>query len=75
MNGSIDITNIADYIISVSKVSKAQRKKDSILKDCVLKVMKDRLTGNDEVFVNLSFDKVRKRFYGYDEELNKNYIA
>lgn len=75
VNGSIDITNIADYIISVSKVSKAQRKKDSILKDCVLKVMKDRLTGNDEVFVNLSFDKVRKRFYGYDEELNKNYIA
>lgn len=37
--------------------------------------MKDRLTGNDEVFVNLSFDKVRKRFYGYDEELNKSYIA
>lgn len=73
ISGSTDITNIADYVISVSRVDSAARNKESFLKDSVLKIMKDRPSGNGEVHVNLNFDRERKRFYSYDAELEKDY--
>jgi len=74
ISGTTDITNIADYVISVSRIEDELRRKNPILKDCVLKVMKDRPTGNLEVQVNLSFDKERRRFYSNAIELEKDYV-
>lgn len=73
VSGSIDITNIADYVISVSRVDNAARKKEPNLRDTVVKIMKDRPTGNEEIHVNLYFNKERKRFYAYDTELDRDY--
>ncbi|MFW2490945.1 DnaB-like helicase C-terminal domain-containing protein [Clostridium chromiireducens] len=71
--GSGDITNLADYVISISRVSKEDRDKNPILKDSVIKVMKDRIKGNGEFAVTLSYDTTRKRFYSNNLELNKEY--
>ncbi|WP_154840617.1 DnaB-like helicase C-terminal domain-containing protein [Clostridium paraputrificum] len=71
--GSGDITNLADYVMSISRVSEEDREKIPILKDSVIKVMKDRIKGNSEFAINLEFDRVRKRFYSSQFELNKDY--
>lgn len=77
--GTGDITNLADYIVAVKRVSDKDREIDKAkkylygLKDCVVKIMKDRPKGTSEFVVNLSFDKERKRFYSYPTELNKEY--
>lgn len=71
--GSVDITNLADYVISVGRVEEELRCEQKELKDCVLKFMKDRPSGNGEFFVNLHFERERRRFYEYPTELNKDY--
>lgn len=71
--GSGDITNLADYVMSISRVTKEDREKKPSLKDSVIKVMKDRIKGNSEFGVDLEFDRVRRRFYSYQFELNKDY--
>lgn len=71
--GSGDITNLADYVLSISRVTDEQREKQPALKDSVIKIMKDRIKGTSEFIVNLNYDKVRKRFYHYNAELNKSY--
>ena len=59
--------------MSISRVSEEDREKIPILKDSVIKVMKDRIKGNSEFAINLEFDRVRKRFYSSQFELNKDY--
>ena len=73
--GTGDITNLADYVISISRVTKEDREKSTELldKDSVIKIMKDRIKGNGEFINTFKFDRVRKRFYEYQEELNKDY--
>lgn len=71
--GSGDITNLADYVLSISRVSEEQKEKSPGLKSSVIKVMKDRIRGNSEFMINLDFDETRKRFYSYKSELNKDY--
>lgn len=77
--GTGDITNLADYIVAVKRVSDKDREIDKAkkylygLKDCVVKIMKDRPKGTSEFAINLNFDKERKRFYSYPTELNKEY--
>lgn len=77
--GTGDITNLADYIVAVKRVTEKDKEIDKAkgsplgLKDCVVKVMKDRPKGTSEFAVNLNFDKVRKRFYSYPNELNREY--
>lgn len=77
--GTGDITNLADYVMAVRRISDRERKKDEEsdfpigLKDSLLKVMKDRPKGSSEFSINLNFDRYRKRFYSNQEELNKDY--
>ncbi len=76
--GSGDVTNLADYVIAIKRVSdeekeKAYEKEHIILKDCILKVMKDRPKGSSEFAVQFDFDKERRRFYSSKYELNKDY--
>ena len=73
--GSGDITNLADYVISISRISDEEKEKEIALrdKDAIIKVMKDRIKGNGEFVIILNFDKNRKRFYSSLDELNKDY--
>lgn len=73
--GTGDITNLADYVVSISRITDEDRQKSSELmdKDAVIKVMKDRIKGNGEFFITLNFDIERKRFYTSQNELNKDY--
>lgn len=71
--GTGDITNLSDYVISISRVTEKERNDDPTLKDSVVKVMKDRPKGTAEFFVDLNFDIERKRFYMSLDELNKDY--
>lgn len=75
--GSGDITNLADYVLSVTRVTNEMREaaklKNVVLKDSIVKVMKDRPKGTSEFGIDLSFNSVRKRFYYYQDELNKDY--
>lgn len=73
--GSGDISNLADYVISISRITDEDRMKSSELmeKDAVIKVMKDRIKGNGEFANTFKFDKTRKRFYSILNELNKDY--
>lgn len=71
--GSGDITNLADYVLSITRVTEEDRKENSELKDCIIKVMKDRPKGTSEFYINLSFDMDRRRFYSSNGELTRNY--
>lgn len=71
--GAAEITNLADYVLSISRVTDEQRQEITSLKDSVVKVMKDRIKGNGEFAINLNFDKTRKRFYSHQSELDKDY--
>ncbi len=71
--GTGDITNMADYVFSISRITSKDRKKNSKYRDCIIKMMKDRPKGTEDFAVTLSFDKDRKRFYGSLLELNKKY--
>lgn len=70
--GTGDITNLADYAISIKKNSEREKKKDPTLKDAYVEILKDRMRGF-EFGVDLNFDKVRRRFYSDNQELNKDY--
>lgn len=73
--GSGDISNLADYVMSITRVTDEMRKKTIELedKDAVIKIMKDRIKGNSEFAVPLEFDTNRKRFYSNLNELSKDY--
>lgn len=73
--GTGDITNLADYVISISRITDEDREKNHALigKDAVIKIMKDRIKGNGEFANTFSFDNERKRFYSNQNELNKDY--
>lgn len=73
--GTGDITNLADYVISISRITDKDKEKAPELngKDSVIKVLKDRIRGNGEFASILNFDKERKRFYSNQNELNRDY--
>lgn len=71
--GTGDITNLADYVMAVKRVTEKEREDDPSLRDTVIKVMKDRPKGSNEFYVDLSFDKARKRYYSSLSELDKDY--
>ena len=73
--GTGDITNLADYVISISRITDKDKEKEPELngKDSVIKVLKDRIRGNGEFASLFNFDKERKRFYSNQNELNKDY--
>ncbi|WP_113885956.1 DnaB-like helicase C-terminal domain-containing protein [Clostridium butyricum] len=73
--GSGDITNLADYVVSISRITDEDRGKspDLIDKDAVIKIMKDRIKGSSELYSTFKFDAERKRFYSNQNELNRDY--
>lgn len=70
--GTGDITNLADYAISIKKNTEKEKKKDPTLKDSYIEILKDRMRGF-EFGLDLNFDKERRRFYSDNQELNKDY--
>lgn len=70
--GTGDITNLADYALSIKKNSEKEKKKDPTLKDAYVEILKDRMRGY-EFGVDLNFSKYRRRFYSDNYELNKDY--
>lgn len=73
--GSGDITNLADYVISISRITDDDREKNKALmeEDAVIKVMKDRIKGTSEFYTTYKFDTTRKRFYSNQNEINRDY--
>lgn len=74
--GSGDITNLADYVISISRVSEKDKrnpKSEVYDKDAVIKIMKDRIKGTGEFLEAFKFEKERKRFYQTQKEIDKDY--
>lgn len=70
--GTGDITNLADYAISIKKNSEREKKNDATLKDAYVEILKDRMRGQ-EFGIDLEFCKYRRRFYSSNNELNKIY--
>lgn len=68
--GSANITNLADYVTTISRV-----KDDVVEYDAILKILKNRHTGVN-VGKKLMFNIERKRFYSSEteKELNKRYL-
>ena len=68
--GSANITNLADYVTTISRA-----KDDVVEYDAILKVLKNRHTGVN-VGKKLMFDIDRKRFYSAEteKELNRRYF-
>lgn len=68
--GSANITNLADYVTTISRA-----KDDVVEYDAILKILKNRHTGVN-VGKKLMFNIERKRFYSSEteKELNKRYL-
>ena len=68
--GSANITNLADYVTTISRA-----KDDEVEYDAILKILKNRHTGVN-VGKRLMFNIERKRFYSAEteKELNKRYL-
>ena len=68
--GSANITNLADYVTTISRA-----KDDVVEYDAILKILKNRHTGVN-VGKKLMFNIERKRFYSAEteKELNKRYL-
>ena len=68
--GSANITNLADYVTTISRA-----KDDVVEYDAILKILKNRHTGVN-VGKKLMFSIERKRFYSSEteKELNKRYL-
>lgn len=68
--GSANITNLADYVTTISRA-----KDEEVEYDAILKILKNRHTGVN-VGKKLMFDIDRKRFYSSEteKELNKRYL-
>ena len=68
--GSANITNLADYVTTISRA-----KDDEVEFDAILKILKNRHTGVN-VGKKLMFDIDRKRFYSAEtgKELNRRYF-
>lgn len=68
--GSANITNLADYVTTISRA-----KDEEVEYDAILKILKNRHTGVN-VGKRLMFNIERKRFYSSEteKELNKRYL-
>lgn len=85
VSGSSDITNLADYVIGVHRATREEKEQYEAQqaranantlpnpRDASITLFKDRPTGSSEKEASLYFDKVRKRFYLSESDLNKHY--
>lgn len=74
--GTGNITNLADYVTSIVRVSEEEKEekeaKGEPIYDAEYHILKNRHTGKLPK-IALRFDNVRKRFYSNGEELSRNY--
>lgn len=73
VSGSADITNLADYVLAIARVSDKTKSEHPEELDSSLYLLKDRPTGTSEKKAALNFSKKRRRFYIHESELNKQY--
>jgi len=81
--GSGDITNLADYVIAIHRVSPTEKedvhdKKGKVLQegcpyDTILDLFKNRPLAHQDKVIGLNFDIRSKRMYGATDDLNKQY--
>ena len=60
--GSGDITNLADYVTAITRVTAREKQENPDLPDSIIEILKNRLTGVEPA-AELLFDRERKRFY------------
>lgn len=70
--GSGDITNLADYVIAVHRVTRAE-KKDGCEYDSLVDLFKNRSYGHQDKTIELFYDMKSKRMYGESDDLHKDY--
>lgn len=61
--GSGDITNLADNVFSVYRLTAEEKKAEGVEGDAVLDVFKSRFSGQQDCHIGLCFDENSKRFY------------
>lgn len=81
--GSGDITNLADYVLAVHRVTPAEKeetvnKKGNVIAegcpyDNILDLFKNRPLGHQDKTIGLHFDMASKRMYGDSDDLNYQY--
>ncbi|HSQ90309.1 DnaB-like helicase C-terminal domain-containing protein, partial [Romboutsia sp.] len=71
--GSANITNLADYVTTITRVDKTEEEGVKFEHDAIFSVEKNRPTGVQNKNVGLNFDTHRRRFYINNQELNKNF--
>lgn len=81
--GSGDITNLADYVLAIHRVTPKEKegtinkKGDYIVQPClfdnILDLFKNRHTGYQDKAIGLYFDVKCKRMYGESDDVNKKY--
>ena len=79
VSGSGDITNLADNVFSVHRMTEEDKTDKDMMKflDCdnLVDIFKNRFSGRQEITIGLKFDQTCKRFYQPSEPwaLNKKY--
>ncbi|ENY8658747.1 DNA helicase, partial [Clostridioides difficile] len=61
--------NYADYILSTYRVIDEEEEAD----DTYLLILKNRITGKQNISFKMNFSERRKRLYTTSEELNRDY--
>ena len=83
VSGSGDITNLADYVIAIHRVTPAEKEpmldksgkvqQEGCPYDTILDLFKNRPLGHQDKVIGLNFDMKSKRMYGTTDDLNKQY--
>jgi len=76
--GSGDITNLADYVLAVHRVTNSEKESVTIKGeeipgcpyDCILDLFKNRPLGYQDKAIGLHFDMTSKRYYGDSDDLD-----
>lgn len=69
VSGASEIVNYADYILSTYRVIDEEEETD----DTYLLILKNRITGKQNISFKMNFSERRKRLYTTSEELNRDY--
>ena len=76
VSGSGDITNLADYVTAITRITEKEKEKNPAMKDSIIEILKNRPTGR-ETTVELWFDYDRRRYFEneteFDAGLNRDY--
>jgi twinkle protein len=81
--GSGDITNLADYVLAIHRVTNNEKAGEQDKKgnyiidpcpyDCILDLFKNRPIGHQDKEIGLYYEHKSKRFYNDSDNLYRNY--